>query len=102
MLQAGAMQPESPVRRVTIDLHRPLLAPYFGLRPTIVIEGRAQPTQWGTGTWQVPADADAHVSVFLFRFGMTSGRASAVLRPEDAPALRYRAPWLPFLRGRLS
>ena len=102
MVQAGAMQPESSTRRVTIHLHRPVLAPYFGLRPTIVIEGRAQPTQWGTGTWQVPADADAHVSVFLFRFGITSGRASAVLRPDDAPSLRYRAPWLPFLRGRFA
>jgi hypothetical protein len=92
----------APTRRVSIDLRRPPLAPYFGLRPTIVIEGRAQPTQWGVGTWQLPADRDAEVGVFLYRFGATSGRASRTLRPTDAPALRYRAPWLPFLRGRID
>ena len=97
MVQAGVM-----TRRVTIDLHRPVLAPYFGLRPTIVIEGRAQPTQWGTGTWQLPSDRDSEVSVFLYRLGVTSGRASFTLRAGDARALRYRAPWLPFLRGRLG
>ena len=96
------MSPESPTRRVTIDLHRPFLAPYFGLRPTIVIEGRAQPSQWGAGTWQLPADRASDVSVFLYRFGVTSGRASVVLKPMDAPALRYRAPWLPFLGGRFA
>ena len=89
-------------RRVSIDLRKWPLAPYFGLRPTIVIEGRAQPTQWGIGTWQLPADSDTEVRVFLYRFGVTAGRASVTLRPTDAPALRYRAPWLPFLRGRLS
>ena len=88
-----------PTRRVSIDLRKPPLAPYFGLRPTIVIEGRAQPTQWGVGTWQLPADRDTEVTVFLYRLGATSGRASRTLRPTDAPALRYRAPWLPFLRG---
>ena len=92
----------TPTRRVSIDLRKWPLAPYFGLRPTIVIEGRAQPTQWGVGTWQLPADSDTEVRVFLYRFGVTSGRASVTLKPTDAPALRYRAPWLPFLRGRLS
>lgn len=96
------MPPESPTRRVTIDLRRPFLAPYFGLRPTIVIEGRAQPTQWGVGTWQLPADRDTDVGVFLFRFGLRSGRATITLRPSDAPALRYRAPWLSLLPGRLD
>ena len=89
-------------RRVTIDLRKPPLAPYFGLRPTIVIEGRAQPTQRGVGTWQLPADGDSEVRVFLFRFGMTSGRASHRLRADDAPVLRYRAPWFPLLRGRFD
>jgi len=91
-----------PTRRVSIDLRKWPLAPYFGLRPTIVIEGRAQPTQWGAGTWQLPADRDTEVRVFLYRFGVTSGRASHTLRPTDAAALRYRAPWLPFLAGRFS
>ena len=99
MVQAGHMP---ATRRVTIDLRRPLFAPYFGLRPTIVIEGRAQPTQWGVGTWQLPADGETEVSVYLFRWGVTSGRASRILTSTDAPTLRYRAPWLPFLAGRFD
>ena len=89
-------------RRVTIDLHKPRFAPYFGLRPTIVIEGRSQPTQWGVGTWQLPADRETEVQVFLFRLGMTSGRARATLRATDLPTLRYRAPWFPALAGRFE
>jgi len=91
----------APTRRVAIDLRGGALG-LVGIRPTIVIEGRAQPSQWGVGTWQLPADRDTEVRVFLYRFGVTSGRASVTLRPTDAPALRYRAPWLPFLRGRIS
>lgn len=91
----------SATRRVSIDLRGGALG-LIGIRPTIVIEGRAQPTQWGVGTWQLPADSDSEVRVFLYRFGVTWGRASATLRPADAPALRYRAPWLPFLPGKLS
>jgi hypothetical protein len=96
------MPPASPTRRVTIDLRRPLFAPYFGLGSTIVIEGRAQPTQWAVGTWQLPADRDTQVGVFLFRWGVTTGRATVTLKPTDAPALRYRAPWLPVLAGRID
>jgi hypothetical protein len=88
-----------PTRRVSITLHGGALG-LLAIKPTIVIGGRAQPTQWGVGTWQLPADGDAEVSVFLYRFGVTWGRASATLRSTDAPALSYRAPWLPFLRGR--
>lgn len=91
----------TPTRRVSIDLRGGALG-LLGVRPTIVIGGRAQPAQWGVGTWQLPADADADVAVFLYRFGVTWGRASATLMPADAPALRYRAPWLPFARGRID
>lgn len=91
----------APTRRASIDLRGGLLG-FVGIRPTIVIGGRAQPAQWGVGTWQLPADADADVAVFLYRFGVTWGRASATLRPTDAPALVYRAPVLPFLKGRLA
>ena len=91
-----------PTRRVSIDLRRWPLGIYFGLKPTIVIEGRAQPTQWGVGTWQLPADRDAEIAVFLYQAGMTWGRAAITLRPDDAPALEYRAPWLRFRPGRLT
>ncbi len=89
----------TPTRRVSIDLRGGALG-FVGIKPTIVIAGRAQPAQWGVGTWQLPADSDADVAVFLYRFGVTWGRASVTLRPTDAPALSYRAPWLPLLAGR--
>ena len=87
-------------RRVSIDLRALQLLRLFGLRPTIVVEGRAQPTQWGVGTWQLPADRDTEIRVFLFRFGVSWGLAVTVLKQADAPALVYRAPWLPFRPGR--
>lgn len=90
--------PANPTtRRLTITLKRGL---WLGIRPTIVVEGRGQPTQWGTGTWQVPADQIVTVSVFLHVRGVTWGRASRTLDPLDCGALTYRAPLLPFLPGR--
>ena len=91
----------APTRRVSVTLRGGALG-LLGIRPTIVVGGRAQPAQWGVGTWQLPADVDADVAVFLYRFGVTWGRASVTIRPTDAPALRYRAPWFPFLRGRID
>lgn len=90
-----------PTRRVSIELRGGALG-LVGIKPTIVISGRAQPAQWGVGTWQLPAEGDAEFSVFLYRFGVTWGRASATLRATDAPMLRYRAPVLPFARGRFG
>ncbi len=91
-----------PTRRVSIDLRRWPLGVYFGLKPTIVIEGRAQPTQWGVGTWQLPADRDTEIAVFLYQAGMTWGRATTTLRPDDAPALESRSPAIAGMSGRLG
>ena len=93
------MIPVPSTRRVSIDLRK--FGWFPGIRPTIVIEGRGQPTQWGVGTWQLPADHDSVVSVYLHLLGVTWGRASYTLRPEDAPALVYRAPLLIGLPGTL-
>ena len=90
-----------PTRRVSIDLRGGALG-LLSIKPTIVIGGRAQPAQWGVGTWQLPAESDSDVAVFLYRFGVTWGRASHTIRPTDAAALVYRAPLLPFLPGRLA
>lgn len=87
-------------RRVELTLHRPWFALYVGVRPTLVIGGRGQPTQWGRGTWQVAASAPAEISVFLFNRLWKFGRASVTLGPDDAPVLEYRAPVLPFGSGR--
>ncbi len=82
-------------------MHRPWFALYAGVRPTLVIAGRGQPTQWGLGTWQVPSEQPVTLGVFLFNRLWRYGEAEIVLQPGDAPALEYRAPALPFLRGRL-
>ncbi|WP_136054225.1 hypothetical protein [Microbacterium sp. K24] len=94
------MAPETPARRIELTLHRPWFALYAGIRPTLVIDGRGQPTQWGLGTWQVPAEDTAVIGVFLFNRMWRFGQAEHTLSPDDA-ALEYRAPALPFLPGRI-
>lgn len=89
------------IRRIEMTLHKPWFALYARVRPTIVIGGRGQPAQWGMGTWQVPADETVAVSVFLFNRLWRFGEAEFALEPHHPPALVYRAPALPFLRGRL-
>lgn len=100
--------PEAPVpvdgsatRRVELTLQKPWFALYAGVRPTLVIEGRGQPTQWGLGTWQVPSDRAVTLGVFLFNRLWRFGQAEFTLSPESVPAIEYRAPALPFLRGRM-
>lgn len=87
-------------RRIEITLRKPWFALYGFIRPTLVVSGRAQPVQWGLGTWQVPADRPEPVGVFLYNRVWRFGQAALVLQPEQA-AIEYRAPVLPFLRGRI-
>ncbi|MGW8482180.1 hypothetical protein ACWGJP_03535 [Microbacterium sp. NPDC055903] len=86
-------------RRVELTLHKPWFALYAGIRPTLVIAGRGQPTQWGRGTWQVPADESVRLEVFLFNRIWRFGQAEITLAPDAEGTLNYRAPALPFLRG---
>lgn len=58
--------------------------------------------QWGTGTWQVAADAPVELGVYLYARGWRFGDARVTLAPTDPPALTYRAPSLPFGRGRFT
>ncbi|GAA1465118.1 hypothetical protein [Microbacterium thalassium] len=88
-------------RRITLTLTRPWFALYIGVRPTVVVEGRGNPVQWGVGTWQLPADRTATIGVFLFNRVWRFGQADLVLEPDDPPAVTYRAPALPFGRGRM-
>lgn len=92
---------EGAVRRIELTLRRPWFALYAGIRPTIVIGGRGQPAQWGIGTWQVPTDETVVVGVFLFNRLWRFGEAEFALEPHHPPALVYRAPAIPFLRGRI-
>lgn len=87
-------------RRLEIILHKPWFALYFGIRPTLVIDGRGQPIQWGLGTWQIPSDRTVTIGVFLFNRLWRFGQADAAVGP-DVASLTYRAPALPFLRGRI-
>lgn len=96
---ADAAPPAS--RRIEITFHRPMLALYARIRPTLVIGGRGQPTQWGLGTWQVPADETVVIGVYLFNRLWRFGRAESVLEPGDSAGIVYRAPVLPFGPGRM-
>lgn len=97
------MSPDgTTTRRIDITLHRPWLALWVGIRPTVVIGGRGQPAQWGLGTWQVASDRTVTVGVYLFNRVWRFGQAEIALEPGDAPALLYRAPALPFSPGRLT
>lgn len=87
-------------RRIQLTMHRPRLALYAGIRPTLVVGGRGQPTQWGDGTWQVPADQPTIIGVYLYNRLWRFGQAEYVLSPDEESTLEYRAPMLPFRPGR--
>lgn len=84
-------------RRLELTLHKPWFALYFGIKPTVVVDGRGQPAQWGTGTWQLRDDAT--IAVYLFNRMWKFGRAQAT--PGPVTTLRYRAPVTVFGAGRL-
>jgi hypothetical protein len=94
---SGAV-PASP--RVVLDLVRPRLSVHLGVRPTVVVDGRGQPAQWGIGTWQLPT-GDTGLSIYLFNRIWRYGAAEAVLPPGTTRVV-YVAPRLPFGRGRIT
>lgn len=86
----------TPTIRIELNLTKPPLGWYP--RPTVVVDGRGHPAQWGTGTWQLEPGATIGVYLFnrLWRFGAATTTA-------DGPGvLRYRAPWLPVGGGRIT
>jgi hypothetical protein len=92
---------DDSTRRIQLSLHKPWYSLYARVKPTLVIEGRGHPAQWGLGTWQVPSDRTVVVGVFLFNRLWRFGQAEFALEPNDTPSLVYRAPSLPFLPGRI-
>lgn len=86
-------------RRVTLNLRRPMLHLIPGVRPTVVIDGRGQPAQWGVGTWLVPDDEAVEITVFLNRL-WRFGEARVVLHPADT-GLSYHSPLVPLGPGRI-
>jgi hypothetical protein len=96
------VNPDRPeTRRIQLTLHKPWFALYAGVRPTLIIAERGQPVQWGVGTWQVPSEETVVLGVFLFNRMWRFGEAEVALEPHHAPSLVYRAPVLPFMRGRI-
>jgi hypothetical protein len=88
---------QNPRPRLEFTLRKPWLG-WFP-RPTVEFEGRGQPAQWGTGTWQLPAERPTTIKVFLFNRLWKFGAAEVVVGGEPPAALVYSAPWLPFLPG---
>lgn len=81
--------------RTTLTLSKPPVGWYP--KPTVVVDGRGQPAQWGTGTWQL--EPGSTLGVYLYNRVWRFGAAQIVV---DGRAVRYRAPFLPFLPGRLT
>lgn len=92
---------DPPTRRIDLTLHKPWFALYARIRPTVIVGSRGHPAQWGRGTWQVSSDETVVIGVFLYNRVWRFGQAEFALEGHHAPALRYRAPALPFIRGRI-
>ena len=92
---------DAPIdERIELVLVAPRVSLNLGVRPTVVVSGRGQPAQWGSGTWQLPA-GDRSVGVYLFNRVWRYGSAT-VRVPPGATRVVYRAPRLPFGPGRID
>lgn len=91
--------PVVPPLRLELTLRKPWLG-WFP-KPTVVIDGRGHPAQWGTGTWQIRDGEPATITVFLFNRLWKFGTAHFTVEAGPPAALLYSAPWLPFLPGSL-
>lgn len=93
-----------PPHRLELTLRKPLVS--WRTKPTVVIDGRGQPAQWGVGTWQLPdnggrAGASGVMRVFLFNRLWRFGAAVYIFDETPPAALVYTPPLLPFLPGKL-
>lgn len=96
-------EPASTPGRFELTLHKPPLGWYP--KPTVVVDGVAQPAQWGRRSWKVPGMETVQVNIFLFNRAWKFGAVDFDVEPGEpgaACAYSYRAPWLPWGRGRLA
>ena len=95
------MNVSAPLSRGRLELV--LVKPALGWfpKPTVVLNGRGQPAQWGSGTWQIAAGDSVAIQVFLFNRLWKYGAAEFTIDAQPPSVLVYSAPWLPFLRGKL-
>ena len=94
---AGVSETPKADHRFELTLRKPWLGWYP--KPTVVINGVAQPTQWGVRNWKVAGDV--HVSIFLYNRLWKFGGASVTVEADQSGPVVYSAPWLPFLPGRV-
>jgi hypothetical protein len=87
-------------RRLELTLRKPRLG-WFP-RPTVIFNGRGQPAQWGTGTWQLSDDEPNELTIFLYNRVWRWGHATITVAPGDDAALVYSPPMFFVGRGRLA
>jgi len=87
------------IRRFQLTLRKPRLG-WFP-KPTVVVNGMAQPTQWGTRNWKVSGTDAAEVSIFLFNRLWKFGEVRFTVAPGTQTPLIYSAPRLPVGPGKL-
>lgn len=92
-------RPVEGTLRIGLTLRKPWLGWYP--KPTVVIDGRGNPAQWGSGTWRVPSEGTIVIAVFLYNRLWRFGEAEITLDRDGPSTATYTAPRLPFLRGRL-
>lgn len=94
------IEPTNTTRRFELTLRKPKAGWYP--KPTVVVDGVAQPAQWGTRNWKVPGADTVHVQIFLFNRGWKFGAAEFWVAPGVPRSFHYRAPWLPYGPGSIA
>ncbi|WP_343318583.1 hypothetical protein AAFM46_14775 [Arthrobacter sp. TMP15] len=93
-------EPTNTLRRFELTLRKPPLG-WFP-KPTVVVDGVAQPTQWGTRNWKISGAKSATVRIYLYNRMWKFGEVNFTVEPNTPAPLVYRAPWLPFLKGKIN
>jgi hypothetical protein len=80
----------------------PLAFLLYFFKPTIVIDGTPNKVPWGTHVFDVQPGRH-HVEIYFRYFFMDAGKGSTDvdIASGELRRLRYRAPWLVFLRGKI-
>ena len=71
------------------------------MTPTALTPGASNGSSATLATAWKDAGESVVVGVYLYNRLWRFGQAELVLEPHDTPSLVYRAPALPFLRGRI-
>lgn len=94
------IEPTNTTRRFEMTLSKPKLG-WFP-NPTVVVNGDAQPTLWGTRNWKVPGEDSVQVEIFVFNRLWKFGQACFTVSVDGPQRFAYRAPLLPFGGGKIT